>query len=1028
MNQVWSTGANLTVNGMVSGGFLLTKSGAAYLALSGSNTYSGGTAISAGTLYLGQNTSAGTGAISVGGSGTLGAWFGDITLTNTINVATGATIGVAANGGSGSIELAGTVNVAAGTTTLNISPKADVNFGGSLAAGSATDLTIHSDGTGIAILSGSQTSMNSMTADNSAIAFSNPAALPTSIHAINGGYVSVVNPTGSGPTDTAVLDKITSRNSFSGVIGFDTGESAAHPHNFSSAIDLSAAGSDTSHFVDGQVRLGSATSAVLSGTITPVGLSYDFGGYGGQGGILVVQSNLVDHGGTTGVTVVSPSNSGGVAQNGMILGLQGANTFSGDIAVTNSGVILDSATAAPTTAHFNLGTSSYIGYTENAYANFSSFASHMGTYTNTSILGIDSKDAIDKFVNGGTGTAVHDLNDATVNLSGFTNIFLGSLTGATISSPTLVAPSSGALGLVNMGEDTPLTVSSNLVQANNVRSLIVGMTGSNGAVVLTGTNDYNIGTTLQGGSLLVNSGAALGSGAITATVANGDTVALAGTTNVTISNNLAVTGTLNIGAGGLDETGTTFTADTHAITLSGNISGTGRLILTTPTTLGGSNSYSGGTYVEADTTVASNSGLGTGFVNPGYGATLTFGGSATAVSIGTLSDAKNFLGTNAGTGNINLGTLTSLTIGQTGNLSYSGVITGSASIVKNGTTQLTLLGANAGTYTGSLTIAQGSIAIGDGQTAGATFSSNVAINATSGGDGLYFRPNSSQTMTYSGTISGAGAVTLNGAGNGTLDVTGGSSGFTGATNINSGTLKISADNVWSGVSATNLSSAATVALQVNGSQTFKNLNGSGKIDIASGKTLTVNSASGTTLSGIISGSGNLAKTGTGNLTLSGANTYLGSTTISGGTLVLGSGSALTAQSQIILNGGTLSLGTFSPAAFTNGLAVSANSFIDFGGGNDTLAFADSSAATWLGTVTLMNFTVGSDFLRFGSSASGLSGAELSQISLAGYTVTGLDGSGYVLFNPTAVPEPATYAAILGLAGLALAAWRRRRVA
>jgi fibronectin-binding autotransporter adhesin len=58
----------------------------------------------------------------------------------------------------------------------------------------------------------------------------------------------------------------------------------------------------------------------------------------------------------------------------------------------------------------------------------------------------------------------------------------------------------------------------------------------------------------------------------------------------------------------------------------------------------------------------------------------------------------------------------------------------------------------------------------------------------------------------------------------------------------------------------------------NGS-TINNLSGSGSV-ITTGKTLTVNENSDTTLSGNISGvGGNLTKTGASKLTLTGANNY-----------------------------------------------------------------------------------------------------------------------------------------------------------
>jgi autotransporter-associated beta strand protein len=345
--------------------------------------------------------------------------------------------------------------------------------------------------------------------------------------------------------------------------------------------------------------------------------------------------------------------------------------------------------------------------------------------------------------------------------------------------------------------------------------------------------------------------------------------------------------------------------------------------------LNGTNTYSGGTDVWANTTVGNNSGLGatTSTVNIGHGATLTF--STLHPSIGTLTDSSQF-NFNDGTGTINLDTnVVDLTINQTGNFNYSGQITGvsggtsTAALIKNGGAQLTLLGNNSGQFTGDTTINAGSIAIGNGQATTATFSGNVALGVTTGNNAqLFFRPGSGQTLDYNGSISninsGTGGVTLNGAGNATLSVTG-SSNFTGPTNVNNGTLHITADDLWSNASSTNVNGGAT--LQVDGNQTLTNLGGFGNVVIANAaKTLTVNSANPTTLSGNVTGNGGLTKTGANTLTLGGANTYGGTTTISAGTLQIGNGASGSITSSSIVNNAALVFNRSN--AYTYGGAIS----------------------------------------------------------------------------------------------------------
>jgi autotransporter-associated beta strand protein len=92
----------------------------------------------------------------------------------------------------------------------------------------------------------------------------------------------------------------------------------------------------------------------------------------------------------------------------------------------------------------------------------------------------------------------------------------------------------------------------------------------------------------------------------------------------------------------------------------------------------------------------------------------------------------------------------------------------------------------------------------------------------------------------------------------------------------------------------------------------RNFTGGGTITGGAVSNLTIGGAAGAdTNSGIIAGSISLVKSGTGTLTLSGANTYTGTTTVSGGTLQLNrtGGTTIPVTNNATISGGTLKIST-----------------------------------------------------------------------------------------------------------------------
>ena len=160
-------------------------------------------------------------------------------------------------------------------------------------------------------------------------------------------------------------------------------------------------------------------------------------------------------------------------------------------------------------------------------------------------------------------------------------------------------------------------------------------------------------------------------------------------------------------------------------------------------------------------------------------------------------------------------------------------------------------------------------------------------------------------VTISGNISGAGGkLTKLGGGKLTLS---GTNSYTGLTQIgraattaalavSGGELELQGGNAIADNGAVALANVANTRLTVTRGETIGALSGGGaaggNIQIESGQTLTVNQSANTSYNGLIRGAGGLEKTGTGALTLGGANTYGGTTLVSGGALIITNSRAL----------------------------------------------------------------------------------------------------------------------------------------
>ncbi len=219
-------------------------------------------------------------------------------------------------------------------------------------------------------------------------------------------------------------------------------------------------------------------------------------------------------------------------------------------------------------------------------------------------------------------------------------------------------------------------------------------------------------------------------------------------------------------------------------------------------------------------------------------------------------------------------------------------------ISKTGNGIMTLLGSN--TYTGVTAINGGTLQIGNNGTTGTLGTGTVTDNSA-----LVF--NRTDTgLSVADAVSGTGSVTQAGSGMTTLS---GTNGYSGGTNFNAGELSTSADYSLGNTSGPlDFNGGALQVTGTNFTSTTRTINlsaGGGSFDIS-------NSANAFTVSQNIVGSGPLTKLGAGILVLSGSNAY-GTTTVSAGTLQLGGVNAL-GSSPLIMSGGVLQTNGYNASA------------------------------------------------------------------------------------------------------------------
>ena len=954
----------LAAGGGVSGiGFGLTKTGSGTLTLGGANTYTGNTAVNAGVLDL-AGTSSMTGGLFVNGGGTLtlAGTFGTSAVNNTfsvgflggkgiLNILPSVTITRANLFVGDSYGVAGAVYQTGGAVVLTQAAGIDNFRIGSAASGtgyyqlSNGTLTVNEAGIGasladttgvmdvtggtftdngwITVGRGGATSSGVLNVTGGAVRFGATAANPLSLNwAATSGAASVFNVGGGAAAATV------------------TGASTA-----TAGKGLNLAGANTAGTVG-------VANLLTNGTLTVNEVTV---------GNAAPTALLNFHGGTLKATAVNRGANFMVSAN-----MDGVFVYGAGGTIDNSAtsITISNALLAPTVGS---------GNGVNGIDSFTGGAGYIGAPMVKVVPDVSDTTGIG-------ATAVATVDPAS-----------GVVTGITITNPGVGYTATPTFTLTGGGATIAATVTGTAPTANTSGGLTFSGTGF---TTLSGANTYTGGSTVNGGSLQIAADAQLG--AIPAAPAVNVTLNGGALYNNATSPVLDANRVIDLAAGGgYLQAG--WAPDT--LTVNGLITGSGGLGINWDggaVILTAVNSYTGNTTIGTAgpgywTNVAANPILKLGIDNAlpegaGFG-NVVFGTSANSntatldlnehsAQINGLSGGTNAIIDNtAGIGGYDL------TVGDNDQTStFAGVIrntSGTLLLTKIGTGTLTLSGAS--TFGGGTRLSDGILVIGLDSVGSVAAITSSAVGkgtltlaggrltnlASSGNKTLY---NAIQTTTststevraatgtdfvLAGPLSGSGNVDLAGILDGAgLRLEGDNSGFTGSVYVSGVNVRIT-----SGAGSAAAAWTVDGGLQLNEvtANTFNlgSLDGAGNIGShvsAATQTLSIGAlGTDTTFSGIIAdmnaAAGNLdgaagstiglTKTGSGTLTLTGANTYSGTTTVNGGVLSLTSafladGSAVSIGASGVLNldyVGTDVVGALKLAgvAQPNGIYDSANS-------------------------------------------------------------------------------------------------------
>lgn len=948
-NLQFNRSDNLSYGGVISGTGTLSKLGAGKLTLSGSNTYTGTTTVSGGTLAITNSAGLGdaTGGTSVGNGTTL-----DIQGVDGVGESVTLSGSAVLSTSTGTSSLTGPVTLSGTSTAMDVASGAQLTLSG-VVSGSAVTKT----NSGTLVLSGSNTYTGTTTVNGGTLAVANISALGTADGTtttgttVANGAVLEIQGVAVG-NERVALSGTSSTLKTSGIGDSSLGGPLVLSATGNNFIDVAGSSPLTlSGVISGSVPLTKSSGGRLlvtgvanthTGTVTVAGGALLVNGSLGSTGALTVASGATLGGTGTINRAVTLNNGAKLEPGGVNAGgnSTAANTLTTNALTVNSGAEMN----------FQLGTSPADYVSANGAL---TFATSTTTKLNVLASGALADGIYPLFKYTGTAPTLTNvtLTGTTGQLQtrslggGFSEVYLqvgalnlywtpsGNCAGtrggdgnwtlaaevwcdaATGGSPTKWVANStavftGAASTVTLSGGPHSIAGLSFETTNAVTLSADTLNGAPGAtdILLNSIDGANatISTTLGGSVPYAKRGA--GKVTLTGTNTFGGTMSVdEGTLMASSANALGTTGSNTVVKNGatLDILGGVTVVEPVTLQAGGTLkTSTGTGILSGAVTLAGDSTMDvSGTSLKLLGLVS-----GTGaWSKTGTGDLIVTADNTAFTGTLQVNGGRFVLGADTAEGNINNAAGVTVASGaflrfdRSDSPAFSPNIGGDGGLQKARGGLLALGGTN--TYTGPTTVEQGILRIGNGFSTGSISSINGGVSVAGGAQLLIYRTGS---LTLNAPISGAGTLTVSGTA--TVTLGGDNIGFTGPTTVTSGgTLVLThANALGTPAGATTVNGTSVLELQgVSGVAEPVTLAGAGsKLKTTAGTssslsgTLAVNAnaeieVSGTelVLAGVISGStSSLTKTGAGRLVVTNnANSFAGPMTVSAGTLSIGGG-------------------------------------------------------------------------------------------------------------------------------------------